>query len=82
MMRVLSTPRYTQTNLPPHICDHFCTHYQALYVPQRLIFTNELVRFWFRPVPYRPVPYRPVDLVVVKPPFSNKFTLSLTLQLH
>ena len=45
MMRVLSTPRYTQTNLPPHICDHFCTHYQALHVPQRLIFTNELVRF-------------------------------------
>ena len=75
MMRVLSTPRYTQTNLPPHICDHFCTHYQALHVPQRLIFTNELVRF------VSGVGGR-VDLVVVKPPFSNKFTLSLTFQLH
>ena len=76
MMRVLSTPRYTQTNLPPHICDHFCTHYQALYVSQRLIFTNELVRFVSGRVGGR------VDLVVLKPPFSNKFTLPLTLQLH
>ena len=42
----LSTPRYTQTNMSPHKFDHFCIHYQASYVPQRLKFTNELVHFW------------------------------------
>ena len=41
----LSTPRYTQSNVSPHNFDHFCTRQEALDVPQRLIFTNELVHF-------------------------------------
>ena len=68
----LSTPRYTQSNVSPHNFDHFCTRQEALDVPQRLIFTNELVEFWSGRV----------DLVGVKPPFSNMFTLPLKLQLH
>ena len=52
----LSTPRYTQSNVSPHNFDHFCTRQEALDVPHRLIFTNELVDFWSRPVPSRLVP--------------------------
>ena len=66
----LSTPRHTLTNMSPHKFDHFCTHSHALYMPQRLIFTNELVEFWSGPV-------RHVDLVCTKPPLSNMFTLPL-----
>ena len=76
MLPVLSTPCYTQTNVSPHKFHHFCTRWQASYVPQRLIFTNELVEFWSGPSGPS------VDLVGVKPPFSNMFTLPLKLQLH
>ena len=54
--------------------DHFCPHYQALYVPKFLIEEikkGKIVSGGGR-----------VDLVVVKPPFSNMFTLPLALQLH
>ena len=36
-LHLRSTPRYTQTNMSPHMFDHFCTRYEALYVPQRFI---------------------------------------------
>ena len=63
----LSTPRYTQSNVSPHNFDHFCTRQEALDVPQSLIFTNLLVKIWSDRV----------DLVCVKPPLSNMFTLPL-----
>ena len=75
-MPVLSTPRYTQNNVSPLNFEHSCTRYPTLCVPQRLIFTNELVHFWSGPSGPS------VDLVGVIPPFSNIFTLPLKLQLH
>ena len=69
-LHFLSTPRYTQNNVSPLNFQHSCTRYPTLCVPQRLIFTNELVHFWSHL-------RLSVYLVCVKPPLSNMFTLPL-----
>ncbi len=76
MMHLLTSARMPRLKFFGKL-HHFCIRYRALYVPQLLIEKMKLVDFWSGPVPSGRV-----DLVVVKPPFSNKFTLPLTLQLH